>query len=644
MAMQLTIERPGDIETLSWKARRPTDTRVAYAALNFKDVMYAFGKLRLKKPSFGLEFSGTQRGRPVMGITTTGSIATHVDPVITWEVPTTMSLVQAATIPVVYCTALYALFDRARLTRGQSVLIHAGSGGVGHAAIHLCQQRGIEVFTTCSAGKRSYVQESFGLSDTHVFDSRSTVFREQVLGATGGRGVDCVLNCLSGEMLDASLAVVADFGSFCEIGKFDLMNNTKIGLKVFERNISYHAMDLADMFSDPPRAQRLQELLRGALADGIVSPLPHHVFEAEQHETALRYMAAGKHLGKVLIQLPQSDQEPQTTVLPPTRMGVVVVPRFTTSGTHIITGGLGGFGLELARWLVACGATKLVLTSRSGVTGARQTSKLHKLQRDIDVVISTRDVCEETECSELLQEQGSGLRGVWHLATVLDDVGFTNMTEAKWASLHRIKVDATTYLDQYTRRTAVDLDAFVVFSSISSMVGNAGQSNYASANNAAEMLVHARNTAGHRGLAIQWGAIDNVGVMMHGTRPREGVTNRLCEFQNIDHSLESLHHLLQYNGVRSSYAEKQLEMSADGDPAMELSVACLQSQFARMLGGSADSYHIDTPFNNFGLDSLSSVELANWVNRFVTLKITAAFFEETATIDSLYTYMTTHLP
>jgi hypothetical protein len=219
------------------------------------------------------------------------------------------------------------------------------------------------------------------------------------------------------------------------------------------------------------------------------------------------------------------------------------------------------------------------------------------------------------------------------LATVLDDVGFAQTTPHRWTALTRIKVQATTHLDKYTR--TLDLDAFVVFSSISSMVGNAGQSNYASANNAAELLIQARNAAGYRGLVIQWGAIDHVGVMAQGTR-REGVTNRLCEFQNIDHSLASLHHLLQFNGVRSAYAEKR---PAD---TVVLSVACIQAQFVRMLGGSTESYGLDTPVTNFGLDSLSSVELANWANRFVSLKITAVYFDATVTINSLYTYMATH--
>lgn len=396
------------------------------------------------------------------------------------------------------------------------------------------------------------------------------MFRDHVLQATAGRGVDCVLNSLAGEMMEASLAVVAEFGTFCEIGKYDLVNNTRLGIKVFERNISYHAMDLADMFIDPHRAQRLQQLLSDALVEGIVIPLPHQAFEAVDHEMALRHMASGKHMGKVLVHM--------VDFVPPAD----AKPLFVTSGTHILTGGLGGFGLELAQWLLVHGATTVVLTSRRGATEARQLRKLEVLRALGTVVISALDVCEEAACEQLIKEQGTALRGVWHLATVLDDIGFAHMTEAKWSALDRIKVGATEHLDTHTR--GLDLDAFVVVSSISSMFGNIGQSNYASANNAAEMLIHRRNEAGYNGLAIQWGAIDNVGVMMQSdSTTRNGFTNRVCEFQNIDHSIASLHRLLQYNGVYSSYEEKRATVE-DSVEDLIVSVPRIQMQLARILG------------------------------------------------------------
>ena len=201
----LYILRPGDLSTLSWiEAPKTPDfhVEVSYSALNFKDIMYAFGKLRLERPSFGLEFSGKdlRTGKMVMGIGTSSCIAHRVKPALCWDVPKGMSLDDAATIPVVYATSMFALFAKANLVGGQTALIHAGSGGIGHSAIYLCQSRGIEVFTTCAPHKREYIKKTFGLDDDHIANSRDTTFREQVLRMTG-EGVDCVLNSLSGECL-----------------------------------------------------------------------------------------------------------------------------------------------------------------------------------------------------------------------------------------------------------------------------------------------------------------------------------------------------------------------------------------------------------------------------------------------------------
>jgi acyl transferase domain-containing protein/NADPH:quinone reductase-like Zn-dependent oxidoreductase/NADP-dependent 3-hydroxy acid dehydrogenase YdfG len=627
-AVQLHIDKPGDLDTLMWKEMRPTDTRVSFASLNFKDIMYSFGKLRLKKPSFGLEFSGVQGGRRVMGITATSSIATHVEPAITWDVPDEMGLDEAATIPVVYATSLYALFEKARLERGQTVLIHAGTGGIGHAAINICQKRGIEVFTTCSDGKRQYLKDTFGVDDDHLFNSRNREFRDKVLKATNGRGVDCVLNSLDGALMEASLECVAEFGNFCEIGKYDLLNNSKIGIKAFERNISYHGIDLADMFIEPRRAARLRSLLTDAIEEGVVKPLPFKTFSAEDHEKALRFMSAGKHKGKVLVEMEGFAAPVKTTKA-----------QFFTGGTHILSGGMGGFGMELARWLVGCGAEKVVLTSRRGITEGRQQWKLRQLNAQHPgavAEISMLDVCDESQCKQLIDAHSASLKGVWHLATVLEDTVFANMTAEKWNALFRIKETAMRNLDLLTRD--MPLDAFVGFSSISSMIGNVGQSNYSSANCALEQIILDRNRAGIKGLAVQWGAIDNVGVMMKDEAAlKNGFTNSICEFQNIDHSIDSFHRLLSENGVISSYEEKRLTDEMDEG---EMSVERIQSQFAKILGGDASQYETAIPLSSFGLDSLSTVELVNWVNRFVRLKVNAAFLSDpNMNIGALFAYI-----
>lgn len=120
------------------------------------------------------------------GLATTVDVNRH----FIWPIPDTWSLEEAATVPVVYTTAYYALVVRGNLRRGNKVLIHSGSGGVGQAAIAIALHEGCEVFTTVgSAEKRNYLKERFPqLTDKHFFNSRDTTFENGILKATHGRG------------------------------------------------------------------------------------------------------------------------------------------------------------------------------------------------------------------------------------------------------------------------------------------------------------------------------------------------------------------------------------------------------------------------------------------------------------------------
>ena len=619
----LHIARPGDLSTLSWvdaPMGAEYDVDVEYSALNFKDIMYSFGKLRLERPSFGLEFSGMRNGKRVMGIGNS-CIATKVKPALCWEIPENISTQDAATIPVVYLTSLYALFVKANLQKGQKVLIHAGTGGIGHSALYLCQARGIEVFTTCAPHKRQYIMDTFGIDGDHIGNSRDTSFREQVLSMTNGEGVDCVLNSLSGSLLDASLQVVKDFGHFCEIGKYDLQNNTNIGLKALECNVSYHAIDLATMFDHPTLSPVLNKLLATSLEAGEVTPLPQTTYPATSAEEALRYMSAGKHRGKVLLEMKGQS--------------LTVSDRFETSGTHLITGGLGGFGMELAHWLFRHGADKVVATSRSGVQSGWQHYRHQSMVKEgLNFEISNLDVGDKSECKELL---GSieNLRGVWHVAVVLSDGLFANMTPEQWNRTNHVKVEGLKNLDELISQ---DLDAFVGFSSVSSLFGNVGQSNYSYANNATETLILQRNDRGLKGVAIQWGMIDNVGLLAGTTDAK--VLETFLAPQNIDWSLESLHYLAKRTGVWSSYRRSGGDDDALED--FELSLDGVRGKIADILGGAMGDYDPIVPLNDYGLDSLSSIEIVNWINRHVTKQINPSFMTPEMSIGGIYEYMLTN--
>ena len=666
-ALSLSIKRPGDLTSLTWvplPLRLNGDNHgslvnVEFAGLNFKDVMYAFGKLRLETPSFGLEVSGHNlQGERVMGIGRCNCIATQTVLDMTWRIPEQWSLADAATVPVVYLTALYAMFYKARLVPGQTMLVHGGAGGVGHAAIHLAQRHGIEVFTTCSQSKRAHLKQWFGLDDAHIGNSRDLSFVDLVLRGTDGQGVDMVLNSLSGAALASSLTLVKEYGNFCEIGKFDLQTNTHVGLKVFERNVGYYAIDLATMFAHSHYSKVLVDLLQDALDKGDVRPLPHEVYAAVDAADALRYLSAGKQVGKVLIGMQNS-----ATLATSTGKDVVAKKSasllsgrsvFTTTGTHIITGGLGGFGMELAHWLVQCGATRIVLTSRTGklVTGW-QKMRFASLQNNAllqEVAISTLDVGDSTQCEQLITtyaaDNNQPLRGVWHAAMVLEDVTFAKQTAARWANVHYAKSVACSHLDRACRRFAPALEVFCAFSSVVSLQGNIGQAAYAHANAACEHIIQQRNADHLCGVAVQWGAIDNVGFVSQNASQVETSIAQYA-LQNIDDSLDCLHQWAQYSGVVSAYCELDQELStsgAEGTVGVTV-VEDVQSKFASILGGKAGDYDPDTPVQTYGLDSLSSTVLVNWINNNQAKgsahgHITAEFFDDAMTIRKMFAHMT----
>lgn len=277
-----------------------------------------------------------------------------------WGIPEHWTMEQAATVPVAYSTAYYALCVRGRMRKGEKVLIHSGSGGVGIAAITIALAHGCEVFTTVSTDdKKKFLQHRFPqLQDKHICNSRTTEFELHIKQQTMGLGVDIVLNSLSDDKLQASVRCLAQHGRFCEIGKFDLASDTALGMSVFLKNATFHGV-LMDSLCSPmePDWEIAARLLAEGIMNGTVKPLPTTVFDMNKAEEAFRYMAHGKHIGKVMLKIRNEESE---VVAMPKPVMVKAVRRTQCHPQHvyILIGGLGGFGLELANWLIVRGAQK----------------------------------------------------------------------------------------------------------------------------------------------------------------------------------------------------------------------------------------------------------------------------------------------
>lgn len=398
----------GDTSSLSWIRGRfdsnnfattPASIKVQYSALNFRDVMQASGKISFDNFSrirqqylLGHEFAGVRSdGKRVIGLVTSGAFTTyfHDAECVTWNVPDDWSLADAATIPLVYCTVYLAFFFTAHIERGESVLIHAGSGGVGIAALHIAFYHGLEVFTTVGTQeKRDFLLKEFPqLKPENIGNSRDTSFESMIMVKTKGRGVDYVLNSLSEDKLLASIRCVAENGMFLEIGKFDIMNKTKIDLGFLTKKINIRpifvqggerVLSIIEVSCWLALGQLITILLQSMysrisedIAKGIIKPLKTTIFDASEIQDAFRYLASGKHIGKVLIQVRENETDPMTLPL-------AVKQRVFCDETlsYVIVGGLGGFGLELADWLVLRGCKKLVLSSSRGITNGYQAVRL----------------------------------------------------------------------------------------------------------------------------------------------------------------------------------------------------------------------------------------------------------------------------
>lgn len=635
----------GDLSSLRWLASplqyfKSFDSNVMlcqvhFASLNFRDIMLATGKLppdaipgdvAIQQCMLGMEFSGKDpTGRRVMGLLPAKGLATFVDADkrFLWDVPSDWTLEDAATVPVVYATAYYALVVRGCLQEGESVLIHSGSGGVGQAAITISLSMNCKVFTTVGSGeKREYLQHRFPqLDDTCFANSREATFEQHILHHTQGKGVDVVLNSLAGEKLYASLRCLARHGRFLEIGKFDLSNNTSLGMALFLRNVSVHGILLDALFETGNREWlNVSSLLKNGIASKVVRPLRSTIFQRHKIEDAFRYMAQGKHIGKVLIQVRQEEQNIKTTselsVPAPSSIPAICRSYFMSSSTYIITGGLGGFGLELAHWMASRGARKLVLTSRSGIRDGYQAKSVQDLEAmGVKVLVSTCNVGLLHAAEQLIAEACDlgPVRGVFHLAMVLKDGMLENLSPQDFLDVTIPKYQGAINLDRVTREKCKDLQYFVVFSSVTSGRGNVGQSNYGFANSAMERICERRHHDNLPALAIQWGAIGDVGIVLEKMGNNDSVIGG-TQPQRIASCMEILDRFLcQSRPVMSSFVAMEKVITVKGE---KFAHKDLVEAVTNILGvRDLSKLNTNTSLADLGLDSLMGVEVRQTLER-----------------------------
>jgi acyl transferase domain-containing protein/NAD(P)-dependent dehydrogenase (short-subunit alcohol dehydrogenase family)/acyl carrier protein len=528
-AYRLEVRKPGQLDSLQLFAfdvapLGPGQVEVAVEAvgLNFRDVLLATGVIpaygdadrvqlgfecagRISRVGPGVE--GFEPGQRVVALAF-DCFATHVraDARLVCSIPESLSSARAASLVLVHLTAHYSLDRVARLRPRHRVLIHSATGGVGLAAVEWAKHIGADIYVTAGSEEKRDWLRAQGFA--HVSDSRSTRFVDDVLEWTHGEGVDVVLNSLYGELMHASFGLLRRGGHFVELGLRDALENERLGLAPFVNNLSYSLVNLADMIVNDPDlvGERLSQVFEH-VRTGTLSPLPLREFPLSKAPDAIWEMGRGRHIGKFVLTVPEAET-PRICV--PVRSGAQLVSK---DRTYLISGGLGGLGLALARWMAEQGAGHLVLLGRHGVTTDHQREALAAIEAMGTMIsVASVSVADRAALREVIEAvpHDRPLAGVVHTAGILDDGMLVNLTVDSFRRVMAPKVAGAWNLHTLTR--GLELDFFVLYSSAATLIGNPGQANYAAANAFLDALAHLRRHQGLPATSIAWGVFSGVGL------------------------------------------------------------------------------------------------------------------------------------
>jgi len=698
LPMRLESRERGHLDTLRFVPFAETKCgagevliEVKAAGMNFRDVLKALALYPGDAPDariFGDEVAGVVKavganvkhvavGDRVFGLAVFGlateTLARGGD---IRKIPAGLSFEEAVTIPVVFMTSWHALYNVARMRKGETILIHAGAGGVGMAAIQIAHHLGVDVIASAGSPTKRALLETLGVK--HVIDSRRADFADAVMELTNKRGVDVVLNALAAEAIPMGLSCLAEFGRFIEIGKRDIYQNSRIPLWPLRRNASFHVVAMDAVFAGD---EALTSKLLGDLAELVeqraLGPLPFRAFAACRIDAAFRLMASGKHIGKVVVSFPE--------IFVP-RRGEPLVPNFTVrpDGCYLITGAFGGFGKVLAQWLVECGAKHLVLSSRSGASAPESKEFVQKLQaRGVKVDAVAADAGVDADVKRLIdgiRASGSPLRGVLHLAMVIDDRPLGDLNRERMRTVLAPKAHGGWLLHEATRD--LPLDCFVLFSSVSSIFGNPAQGNYGAANAFLDSLAYHRRAQGLPALVINWGVLGGEGYVARNERVAEflarqgtaslspgevvsilesfltagatqGVAIRVdwAKWRQFFRGMQENPMLERIfaSGVESQEAggktsdwRAQIEAAAPGEKRDVIGRA-LRDVIGSVLRVKPDSLRDDQPLTDLGLDSLMGVEIETSIESSIGVALPPASLLRARTIGQIINLIAEHM-
>jgi acyl transferase domain-containing protein len=689
---RIAISNDGTLENVQLVAmdRRPpgpgeVEIDVRASGLNFRDVLHALGMLPQVAGAsaadlpFGFECAGTvsavgmdvrdfRPGDAVMAIAL-GSLNSFVTVPASYVTakPSSVGFDRAAALPLAYLTALYGLERLAQIKSGDRVLIHACAGGVGQAALQIARRAGAEVFATASSGKWPRLQAQ---GVRHVMDSRSLGFADEILALTNGHGVDIVLNSLNGDFIAESFRALKTNGRFVELGKIGIWTDAQV--RAVRPDVSYFPFDLGEVAAaDPGLITAMLHELRVGIDDETLEAPAITTYPIRRVVDAFRYMAQAKHYGKIVV----------------TASRVPTGALFSADATYLITGGLGALGLEVARWMTSEGARRIVLASRGASKGVR--GQLEEIRASgAEVIAVAADVSQRADVEQLITKanrEEKPLKGVFHLAAVLDDAALIETTWHRFRDVMAPKVEGARHLHTATRD--LPLDYFVCFSSVSAILGAPGQGSYAAANAFLDALAHRRRAEGLPALTLTWGPWADVGMFArmdqrHQRRVHEQGVSSITPAQGLwvlgealrqdaaqlvvlpidwtkalrryaNHSEPRFYAELASDSRRRATAEPPVARRVDllnalGDAGADLQrqlvLSFLQDHVKRVLGlGPSDAVDPDESLAAAGFDSLMGIEFKSRVTTELSIDIPLLQFVGASTLTALTTLVLEHL-
>lgn len=638
------------------------------SGVNFRDLLRMLGMMRgVEDPNntqpaedlvFGYECSGIvqevgksvknfKEGDKVIVYKPGGGIATDI--IVSEELlvtkPDSLSFSEAATMPVAYITAAYGLLKCANLRASDKVLIHNAAGGVGQAAVQIAQSVGAEIYATAHPNKWDFLRSN-GIK--HIYSSRDQAFKDQIKADTNGTGVDVILNSLNGEFVDNSVSILKKGGRFCEIGKLNVWDEKKF--KKERPDAEFYMYDLSEI--DGKGISELLHKMMNMVEKNDISALPVKEFAINDVEKSMRFIQQAKHIGKISLVFDNKKE----------------IPVAEGDASYIVTGGLGGLGLRIMLWLANCGAKHIVLVGRNKPTSQAQEMIDNLFTQQVKVEVVKADIAKYEDVERILGHC-SNLKGVIHAAGVIEDGLVSTQSIESFNKVMAAKVRGTWNLHNLTKE--LDLDYFVCFSSVASILGSIGQSNYSAANAFMDRFAHYRHSIGLPCTSVNWGPWDETGMAadlvdrlkIQGYKPISvnmglEILQKIINFSTspqvlvlpMDWSkyMKRINKHIAFFDKIIQVEEKQenelllIDALASVDEHEKLYV--LEDnikRYIRTVIGLRESISIDSAKSvfDFGLDSLMAVELKNIIERNIKTKLKSTLLFDYPTVKSLVGYI-----